>query len=343
MPVYMVADYVGSAIESIQKQTLSDWELFAVDDGSPDQSGAICDEYARHDARIKVLHKVNGGAHTARNTAIDLAHGEYLYFMDSDDWAEANMLEDMVMLAEQHQAELVIAGFYIDTYYTDTQKYTERKVLPSQVFKTQQEFRENSYRLFDNNLLYTPWNKLYRRDYILTNRLYFPITFWDDFPFNLAIIKQVSKVVLTSKCYYHFLRKRSGSETAKYRSDMYEKREEEHQWLLDLYAEWQVNTSETDEFIARRYIERLIGCVENLTNKDCRLSKKEVKQEIDQMIHNERVYHACALARPKSLHLKLMFKPIKWGNVELTYLEGKFISLIKSSNLKQFAKLKSRR
>ena len=73
MPVYNVENYVGRAIESIQNQTLTDWEFFAVDDGTPDNSGKICDEYAAKDPRIKVIHKENGGAPSARNVAIDKA------------------------------------------------------------------------------------------------------------------------------------------------------------------------------------------------------------------------------------------------------------------------------
>ena len=88
MPVYRVEDYVGRAIESMQKQTLQEFEFLIVDDGSPDRSGEICDAYAKKDARIRVFHRKNQGAPAARNAAMDLAKGKYLYFLDSDDWAE---------------------------------------------------------------------------------------------------------------------------------------------------------------------------------------------------------------------------------------------------------------
>ncbi|WP_317425995.1 glycosyltransferase family 2 protein, partial [Sellimonas intestinalis] len=81
MPVYKVEEYVGKAIESIQAQTLKDWEFLIVDDGTPDKSGEICDAYAAKDERIHVIHKENGGAPSARNTAIEIAKGEYMYFM----------------------------------------------------------------------------------------------------------------------------------------------------------------------------------------------------------------------------------------------------------------------
>ncbi len=116
MPVYKVEEYVGKAIESILAQTFTEFEFLIVDDGTPDRSGEICDQYAKKNQRIQVIHKENGGAPSARNTAIDIAQGKYVYFLDSDDWAEPQMLADMYELAEKHQAQLVVCGFYIDTY-----------------------------------------------------------------------------------------------------------------------------------------------------------------------------------------------------------------------------------
>ena len=225
MPVYKVEKYIRKAIESIQNQTLTEFEFLIVDDGTPDNSGKISDEYAMKDSRIHVIHKENGGAPSARNTAMDIAKGKYYYFMDSDDWAEPTMLQDMYDLAEQHQLELVVSGYYIDTYYDDHNYITTELSQPDQVFLSQQEFREQAYRLFDMNLLYTPWNKLYSAKYINDHNLRFSNTFWDDFPFNLSVVRDVERVGITSKKYYHFMRARAESETTKYRSDMYHKRD----------------------------------------------------------------------------------------------------------------------
>ena len=312
MPVYKVEDYVGKAIESIQAQTLSEWELFAVDDGSPDNSGAICEEYAKNDSRIKVIHQENAGAPAARNVAIDLAVGEYMYFMDSDDWAEPTMLEDMYNIAQQNDRQLVVAGYYIDTYYTDEEKFTQEQVVPSVIYKTQKEFRENAHKLFDKNLLYTPWNKLFSSEYIKGNKLYFPNTFWDDFPFNLSVVRDIERVAVTDNKYYHFIRKRAESETARYRSDMFDKREEENGWMRDLYAHWGIMNAEIDEFISRRYIERIIGCVENVTNKNCDLPTNEKKAQIKNMICSETAQNAVKCGKPGSLNMKVHLLPIKW-------------------------------
>ena len=343
MPVYGVEDYVGKAIESIQAQTYKNWEFFCVDDGTKDRSGEICDEYAKSDDRIIVIHKENGGAPSARNVAIDKATGKYLFFMDSDDWTESTMLEDMVNLAEQNDSQLVISGFYIDTYYSDEEKFTQEQTTESAVYHTNEAFRKDSIRIFDKNLLYPPWNKLYLTDYIKQNKLYFPQTFWDDFPFVLSVIRDIDRVALTSKMYYHFIRKRAESETAKYRDNMYEKREEEQDWMEELYKHWDLDTPQIREFLARRYIERVIGCIENVTNKSCTLSRKEKMAEIKKMISSPRAQDAVKTAKPNSRYMKFMLLPIKWNNTFLTYLEGNIISRIKGSNTKLFAKLKANR
>ena len=85
VPVYRVEKYIRRCVDSILAQSFRDYELILVDDGSPDYSGAICDEYATRDPRIRVIHKENGGLSSARNVGIDAASGEYLFFMDSDD------------------------------------------------------------------------------------------------------------------------------------------------------------------------------------------------------------------------------------------------------------------
>lgn len=343
MPVYGVEEYIGTAIESIQAQTFQDWELWAVDDGTTDRSGVICDEYAAKDPRIHVIHKENGGAPSARNVAIDQATGKYFYFMDSDDWAEPGMLEEMYRLAEENQAEMVISGFYIDSYYSEEEKFVQLQRVDDRIYNDQQEFREDAYRLFDQNLLYTPWNKLVLGDYIRRNKLYFPNTFWDDFPFCLSVIRDIKRVVVTSKMYYHFMRKRSESETTRYRKEMFDKREEEHGWLVDLFEYWKVKRPEAEEFLARRYVERLIGCIENVTNPSCTLSKKEKREHISMIINSETTRKCLKIAQPRSIYMKIMLLPLKWRCVTLCLMEGTYISKVKKRNVKRFVKLKANR
>ena len=343
MPVYKVEKFVGRCIESLLQQTLTDFEFFAVDDGSPDRSGEICEEYASRDSRLRVIHKENGGAPSARNTAMELATGKYLYFLDSDDWAEPNMLEDMVALAEANSAQLVVAGYYIDTYDGETKIHVQDKKSGDAVYQMAESFRRGAYQLFDENLLYTPWNKLYLREYIMERSIRFPQTYWDDFPFNLMVIQDIERVCVTSKQYYHFLRARQESETAVYRPDLYEKREEENRWLKRLYRYWNIADSASCEMLARRYIERTVGCIENVMNKSCGLSRTEKSETIRNMLENPEVPKALAKAKPRSFIMKCALLPIRWRSVPMSKLMGSLISFVKRHNTKIFSTVKANR
>ena len=345
MPVYKVENYVGKAIESILSQTLQDFEFWIVDDGSPDKSGAICDEYAAKDARIHVIHKENGGAPSARNAAMRLAKGKYWFFLDADDWAESNMLEELYNQAETHKAQLVICGFYIDTYYGKSKRnfISEKYFVDDAVYTDAQSFRENSYRYFDRNLLYTPWNKLVLASYLKENNVFFPETFRDDFPFNIAVVRNVERVVVSTRAYYHFLRAREESETTKFQRGLYQKREEEHGWMLDLYKEWGIENEQVTEMLSRRYIERQIECVTNLTCSTSTLTHRERIEEIRTIVHNPRVDECLKYAKPRSFYTKLVLKPFGWKAVHLVWLEAVVITFVKEHFGKLFAQLRSGR
>jgi glycosyltransferase EpsJ len=265
--------------------------------------------------------------------------------MDADDWAEPCMLEDMVSLAERSMLDLVVCGFFIDTYYgKDGEHTTEVKSRPNAIYPTQQDFRAAAWQLFDQNLLYTPWNKLFVRERIEQLNVRFRPTFWDDFPFVLDYIRDVERVGVIEQAYYHFIRQRSESETARWRPDMYEKREEEHGWMLDLYHHWGLDGDAASmEVIQRRYIERLIGCIENVCNPACKLPTKEKLALIDTMITSDRAQLAVATAHPRTRMMRTMLVPVKARNARLAYQEGLFISFVKRHNTKVFATLKANR
>ena len=143
--------------------------------------------------------------------------------------------------------------------------------------------------------------------------------------------------------YYHFIRARSESETSKYRPAMYEKREEEHRWMLELYDHWGIADEVSMEMISRRYVERLIGCAENLENADCKLPVKEKRSLIKSMASAPHTREALKLAKPRSLMTSILLLPFKLRWVWLIRLEGKLISRVKRHDMGTFATLKSRR
>lgn len=149
IPVYNVESWLRRAVGSLQNQTCTSYEILLVDDGSTDGSGALCDKLADDDVRIRVIHQENQGAAAARNAAIEIARGDYLYFMDGDDWCDRTMLKDMYRVASERNLDLLITGFTIDTYYDDEGKYyRELRNAPDRIFESQEEFRANAWPAF---------------------------------------------------------------------------------------------------------------------------------------------------------------------------------------------------
>ena len=152
IPCYKVEKYLDRCVESVINQTLKDLEIILVDDESPDHVPEICDEWALKDARIKVIHKKNGGLGMACNSGIEVATGKYVAFLDSDDWIDANMYQTMYDTAEKHQAQMVFTGLRrVDTngnvigYLTHKEKF--------QIYEGKNEPSRNEFDLDYNGYL----------------------------------------------------------------------------------------------------------------------------------------------------------------------------------------------
>ena len=115
LPVYNAATTITRMLDSLRDQTLVDFEVLMIDDGSTDNSGAILDEYAQKDNRFRVVHKKNEGVSAARQTGVELAQGEYVIHADSDDWVDQTMLEELYAKAENDDADVVICDFFSNT------------------------------------------------------------------------------------------------------------------------------------------------------------------------------------------------------------------------------------
>ena len=114
IPVYNKEKYMDDLFQCLLSQTFEEFECILIDDGSTDDSPMICDEYAKKDDRIKVIHKKNGGLSDARNAGLEIASGDYIMFLDSDDYIENNMVESLLKVAIENQSDIVLCGFYAD-------------------------------------------------------------------------------------------------------------------------------------------------------------------------------------------------------------------------------------
>lgn len=204
LPVYNVAQYLRQALESISAQALKELEIIAVDDGSTDGSGAILDEYAKTEPRLKVVHIPNGGAGAARNVGLERASGEYLFFCDPDDWCEPRMLRRLYDRARKTYADIVVSGkTVIDAETGDVVK----RAYPPEKWTCSREALDPASiadRVFKGSWS-SPWNKLFRRAFVIEAGIRFQNTPRSNDVFfvytSLARAKRVAYLKCADYCY----------------------------------------------------------------------------------------------------------------------------------------------
>lgn len=212
VPCYGVEKYLDRCMNSIVNQTLRDIEIILVDDGSPDKVPEMCDDWALRDSRIKVIHKENGGLGFARNSGLDMATGEYIAFVDSDDFVEVNMFELLYEEAKRSNADVVFSNTYIEGqhgHWTITEEVSERsewsgeqviEFLKDMIGCAPSDKRERKYQM-------SVWHSIYRRRIIEENSIRFHSEreiFSEDFPFQVDFLKQANRVVYIPEAFYHY-------------------------------------------------------------------------------------------------------------------------------------------
>lgn len=195
VPIYNSEKTLNRCINSILEQTYNDWELLLIDDGSIDHSGELCDQYAAKDQRIKVFHKKNGGVSSARNYGLDKAFGEWINFVDADDWIDSNCFETCIDGIKE-ETDLVMFSC----------KWAEDCRLPDISCKKQADFQKILPLFIDKITFVTPWCKLFRRSIIEDKHLRFDLSLssGEDTLFSMEYLKNVKNMNLLSVETYHY-------------------------------------------------------------------------------------------------------------------------------------------
>ena len=218
MPVYNSENYLKESIESILKQSFSDFELILVDDGSTDSSGEICDYYDQRDRRIKVIHQKNGGISNARNTGIIQATGKYIIFADNDDEFNNNLLEDNYFIAKNRDVDIVKFGIkYLNKEINNTYEVNIRNIDSIELSK--ENIWEKYLFLKNNNIFVYVWDAIFKAELIKDNNIKFNENFilgGEDINFNLSILPYVEKMYINKKKYYTHYKRASHSTSVKF-------------------------------------------------------------------------------------------------------------------------------
>lgn len=204
VPIYNVEAYLEKCVQSVLAQSAKDFEVLLIDDGSTDRSGALCDRLAESDGRIRVIHQENRGLGGARNTGIREAKGEWLLFVDSDDWLEPWTLEHARTLGEEQNADMVVFGFRS----VDENGRTLSTFVEDQPRETVLRLKEHPQLLL---IAPSACNKLYRRDLFLRSGVEYPSRVWyEDIRTTQKLLALAGGVVFSDFVGYNYLH-RQGS------------------------------------------------------------------------------------------------------------------------------------
>lgn len=199
IPVYNVENYLKECLESIINQTLADIEIICVNDGSTDNSFSILNDFAQKDSRIKVINQQNQGQSAARNTAIKAAKGDYIAFVDSDDFISSDFLEKLYTAAIKENADIAAAN----VIYFEKGKYTKDNHISKQTFKTGIKPITTIERKFKFSKAVVVWNKIYKRELILKTEFPINIKFEDNY-YTFAMVFSAEKIILVPSANYFY-------------------------------------------------------------------------------------------------------------------------------------------
>lgn len=231
VPVYNTQKYLKRCLDSLIHQSLEELEIILVDDGSQEECAKICDEWQKKDTRIRVIHKKNEGLGFARNTGIEAARGEYLAFVDSDDYVEVSMYENLYTSIEKAQAQIAVSG-YIKKYGDGSEEYFKNRDIPEILEK------EQIYSILLANMLGAPpeyrsddyigmsvWKNLYKREIFDKYLIRFPSErefISEDIVFHINFLSHVNKAVILHESYYYYCQNSSSLSTT-YKANRFER------------------------------------------------------------------------------------------------------------------------
>ncbi len=318
VPVYNVEKYLDRCIKSICGQTYKNLEIILVDDGSTDLSGMICDDQKKSDQRIRVIHKKNGGLSDARNAGLEIATGDYIGFVDSDDWIESDMYDSLLTAVKEHNVRLAITGInriYDNGYEID--QFTRK--MPIEYVGTDIIRRY----LLQDSFSTAAWDKLYHRS-LFKNRRFPKGKLYEDAPVIFDILCEIEKAIVLGKPHYHYFQ-RSDSICGQAFS---EKKMDHYEFSKDIQRrvkeEYPTLSKEADVFLGCKLCE-LIYSLKESTNSELFKNEEEIIKRDFKKVKNSVIFNpevpkilrmkaALVVLCMTDIYIKVKSKRVKKGN-----------------------------
>ena len=277
VPVYNVENYLPRCIDSLLAQNYADLEILLIDNGSNDQSGQICENYAAQFSNITAYHIPNKGVGSARNFGLSKAKGEFICFVDADDYLVGNLFSDVESQSDS-QLDLLVFSYYNSIEKNLSEIDRSAKILPTEGKKDKSDFIALFQELFLTDMMYTVWNKIYRREFLEEHQIVFEsYELGEDVRFNLSVYQHVNKVFLVKSAYYVYVSGRVDSAMGQYNPNRMNYQLEELGKVDQLMISW---NSHDDQFIDQIKARILMSNIQNISKQKMSLSKKRHYVEV---------------------------------------------------------------
>src|SRR5690606_3343569 len=289
MPAYKVEQYIAKAIESVLNQSFENFELLVINDGSPDRSADIVKDYIALDTRVKLFNKENGGLSDARNFGIEHAKGSYLYFIDSDDWIENDLLEKIYDKTQTNPVDIYVFGYYLD-FENQHGELRKRQLIHPENYKFEIG-REKAPKLNAHlmGLLGYAWNKVYSKIFVDYYHLRYDkgISLIEDMLFNARAYQKAHALMLIEDCYYHYISREVPTLIKSYHEDSFELILTKHHAIKPFLVKWGYGKSKIKHSMANNLVTGIQYCINNLLYYKSDLSSVEKKKHINEILQHK--------------------------------------------------------
>lgn len=327
VPIYNGEKYIKQCIDSLINQSLKEIEIILINDGSTDNTKNIIENYSEKDKRIIVINKENSGPGSSRNIGINKASGEYIGFVDSDDYVEKTMYKDLYNLVKNQDIDICMCN-YKDVYIKDNKEYVvNHRLNTKKVYKEIDIKKEivSKFSLNENIGLYSLCNKIYRRDFLKENKLIIPEEreHGEDWLFNINAFTKAKLCKFIDTDLYNYVHINDNSLMNKYREEQFNLCLDGRRNMFKLIPEEFINKKELDERFIYEFSSYIINTFNNIPNQ------YRQKELIYNVLNNKEVIDSCVNNQTMPIHFKLTTSLIRKSKIKMAYLVYRLMWVIK--------------
>lgn len=327
VPIYNVEQYLDVCMQSLIDQTYANIEIIVVDDGSFDSCPQKCDNWAIGDSRVHVIHTANAGVSAARNKGLSVAAGEYVCFVDSDDFVENSYIETMLRNATMYQADIVFCGYRTVNYAAGSYIPVKRNNRVSFVAKGNLAFREGFISLAHSGVVNPPWCKMFRRTFLMRNNAQFPVGIiaGEDSMFAYPLYAHADRVVAIDDALYNYV-VRCGSVSGKYDTRLFESRCATYAKVAPVIEQW---VSEYINEYNNAFVYDIDVCLNSLFFSTPKVKKDEQCRLIQSILDSAEVRRCVSQVVPKGMRNRILASLLNRRSAICLFLYGRLVACIK--------------